>query len=175
MYQIARTIEQVQDLLERLNRPETGAVIQKYQYTGNTLLDFSTLVSLRRAHETDSAKKAVRARGRQARSLEERIEREDVRERSRAIVQIGNRYEAILREVNKPSEGSGISRMFHWTGFTTTHAASSNALNAAVAAGQRASRVSVHTVEFVIMHKVIMQKCDNAREIGIHHRCPYVK
>jgi hypothetical protein len=40
----------------------------------NPLIDYSVLISLRRVHETDDAKKAVRACGRQACFLE-RVER----------------------------------------------------------------------------------------------------
>jgi hypothetical protein len=43
--------------------------------------------------------------------------------------------------------------MFHWTGFSTNHAANGNTLNAAVAVRQRASGVSVHIDYLVFLHQ----------------------
>jgi hypothetical protein len=106
-----------------------------------SILDFDGLVDLRRIHETNGAKRAVRGRGKQADVTKNHdVEREQVRSRSRAIFQLGNRYEAILREVNKPSEGSGISRIFHWTGSTPR---AGNSFNAALVAGQKATQVGI--------------------------------
>jgi hypothetical protein len=52
-------------------------------------------------------------------------------------LELRRRLDALLREVNKPSEGTGSDRLFRWTG-----APSGNTANAALAAGQRADRVN---------------------------------
>jgi hypothetical protein len=139
---IAETAEEVRRLLQRLNRssmePATPADISP-----SIVLDLSILISIRSSHETQRAKQAVRRHAKDEPDEDTDSETgEDVetRRRSQAVMQAGQRFETILREVNKPSDGTGLSRLFHWTGSLP----GGNAQNALLAANDKARRVS-HT------------------------------
>jgi hypothetical protein len=136
-HRIAQTSQQVRDLLSRLNRPDTPELIKPSDRPTFTRFDLSALVEMRSAHETDRAKKAVRSQGDNPQLPHTDDLDFEVKQRSQTAAQLHRRLDALLREVNKPSEGTGSDRLFRWTG-----ALSGNTANAALAAGQRADRVN---------------------------------
>jgi hypothetical protein len=82
--------------------------------------------------------------------------------RTQVILQAGQRYEVILREVNKPPDGTGLSRLFNWTEALP----GGNAQNAALAAGARAQKVSTFLLcmqsasELTSMYQVIARRVE---------------
>jgi uncharacterized protein (DUF1778 family) len=141
-HKIAESREEVRALLARLNQPDSPTPDLDHDapraQPPTRRLDLDALVAIRRAHETDRAKRGVRGSGDPTLPARERDDDPIAQRRSRAIRLAAQRYEEILREVNKPSEGSGLDRAFRWTGSVP-----GNTANALLASGQKADRVRI--------------------------------